>query len=54
MEPIYASHLLMTTNVPISEIGYRVGYESPSYFTKTFREIFGISPQEYRKSSREA
>ena len=51
---LYASHLLMTTNVPISEIGYRVGYESPSYFTKTFREIFGVSPQEYRKSSREA
>lgn len=51
---LYASHLLMTTNVPISEIGYKVGYESPSYFTKTFKEIFGISPQEYRKSSREA
>ena len=51
---LYASHLLMTTNVPISEIGYRVGYESPSYFTKTFREVFGVSPQEYRKNSREA
>lgn len=51
---LYASHLLMTTNVPISEIGYRVGYESASYFTKTFREIFGVSPQEYRKNSREA
>ena len=51
---LYASHLLMTTNVPISEIGYKVGYETPSYFTKTFREVFGISPQEYRKSSREA
>ena len=50
---LYASHLL-TTNVPISEIGYQLGYESPSYFTKTFREVFGISPQEYRKCSREA
>lgn len=51
---LYASHLLMTTNVPISEIGYRLGYESSSYFTKTFKAVFGISPQEYRKSSREA
>ena len=51
---LYASHLLMTTNVPVSEIGYRLGYESPSYFTKTFREVFGTSPQEYRKLSREA
>lgn len=51
---LYASHLLMTTNAPISEIGYKVGYESLSYFTKTFKEVFGISPREYRKNSREA
>lgn len=51
---LYAAHLLMTSTIPISEIGYRLGYESPSYFTKTFREMFGVSPQEYRKSSREA
>ena len=51
---LYAAHLLVTTTVPISEIGYQLGYESPSYFTKTFREVYGISPQEYRKASREA
>ncbi len=51
---LYASHLLVTTSAPISEIGYRLGYESPSYFTKVFREVFGISPKEYRKSSQEA
>ncbi len=51
---LYAAHLLMTTTVPISEIGYQLGYESPSYFTKTFREVFGVSPQGYRKSSCEA
>lgn len=51
---IYAAHLLMASTIPISEIGYRLGYESPSYFTKTFREVIGVSPQEYRKSSREA
>lgn len=51
---LYAAHLLMTTTTSISEIGYQLGYESPSYFTKTFREVFGVSPLEYRKSSREA
>lgn len=51
---LYASHLLMTTNVPISEIGYRLGYDSASYFTKIFKEDIGISPQQYRKCSREA
>lgn len=51
---LYASHLLMTTNASVSEIGYQIGYESASYFTKVFKEVFGISPQEYRKCSREA
>jgi AraC-like DNA-binding protein len=50
---IYATHLLATTLEPISEIGYQLGYESPSYFTKRFRENFGISPQAYRKLSKE-
>lgn len=51
---IYAAHLLVTTNEPISEIGYKVGYETPSYFTKTFRENYGVSPHEYRKNSLDA
>lgn len=48
-----AVHLLVTTNAPVSDIGYKLGYESPSYFTKSFRENFGVSPQEYRKMSYE-
>ena len=50
---LYAAQLLTTTNISISEIGYRLGYESPSYFTKIFRNVYVISQQEYRKSSRE-
>lgn len=49
----YAAHRLVTTNDPISSIGYELGYESSSYFTKTFRETFGVSPQVYRKRSSE-
>lgn len=51
---MYAAHQLVTTNDPISEIGYQLGYETPSYFSKTFRDTFGVSPQEYRKNSLEA
>ncbi len=47
----YAAHRLVTTNDPVSTIGYELGYESSSYFTKTFRETFGVSPQFYRKHS---
>lgn len=50
---IYATHLLVTTVDPISEIGYELGFESPSYFTKKFRENFGVSPQAYRRGSKE-
>lgn len=51
---IYASHRLVTTNDSISEIGYALGFESPSYFTKIFRQKVGISPKAYRKQSQEA
>ena len=49
-----AANFLVTGNETISEIGYRLGYESPSYFTKIFRENYGVSPQDYRHLSQEA
>lgn len=51
---LFAAHLLVTTDDPVSEVGYQLGYETPSYFAKTFKETFGVSPQEYRKNSVEA
>lgn len=48
---MYAAHLLITTRRPISEIGYSVGFESPGYFGKSFREVFGVSPRQYRTQS---
>ncbi len=47
----YAARKLLITSDAISSIAYELGYESPSYFAKCFKEIFGISPQEYRKTS---
>jgi signal transduction histidine kinase/DNA-binding response OmpR family regulator len=31
----------------ISEIAYEVGFNSPSYFSKAFKEKFGVSPSEF-------
>lgn len=44
-----AAELLISTDLPILEIGLRCGLENPSYFTKQFKEITGMTPSEYRK-----
>lgn len=43
-----AARLLRYTDVPVAEIAYRVGYDTPSSLSKAFRRFFGISPKMYR------
>ena len=40
--------LLETTDSSISEIAYDTGFSAPSYFTKCFKDEYGISPGEVR------
>lgn len=40
--------LLRDTNLPVSEISWRCGFSSPSYYTSVFREMKGRTPKEYR------
>ena len=42
-------YLLENTTKGISEIAYHVGFNNPSYFTKSFTEEFGIPPSYLRK-----
>lgn len=44
----FAAKYLKETDLPISEIAYKVGFSSPSYFTKTFKAFFNQSPTEMR------
>lgn len=39
----------MTTGMTVSEVAYEVGFSSPSYFTKCYKEEFGENPTEKRK-----
>ena len=44
-----AAALLQNTSLPVSDVAYAVGYSNTSYFHRRFREIFGVSPREYRE-----
>lgn len=46
-----AAELLLTTEMNVSEIGFQVGINDPFYFSKCFKNSFGKSPSQYRKSS---
>ena len=41
-----ANKLLKDNDITVSEVSYKVGFSSPSYFIKCFREQFGFSPGE--------
>ncbi len=43
-----AKELLLTENISITAIAYRVGFENLSYFFRKFRELTGLSPKEFR------
>lgn len=40
--------LLADRSIPIKEIAYRVGYSTPQYFSRMFKEKYGFSPKAYR------
>ena len=45
---VKACALLKDTSLTVSEIAYQVGFSSPSYFTKCFKDEYGIVPGEAR------
>ena len=46
-----AAILLLQTDLPLNDIAYKIGYDTPSSFTKAFKNRFGISPRQYRHSN---
>jgi AraC-like DNA-binding protein len=45
-----ATSLLKTGGEKPSEIYFKVGYESHSSFTHSFKQVFGLTPTEYREN----
>jgi AraC-like DNA-binding protein len=46
-----AQRLLQETDLGISEIAYRVGFENLSYFNRSFKSISGVTPMHFRKAA---
>ncbi|SNR66192.1 Signal transduction histidine kinase [Lutibacter agarilyticus] len=43
----YAVKLIIEENYRFSEVTYKVGFSSQSYFTRCFKKVYNVSPKEY-------
>lgn len=43
-----AGMLLRTTEIKIYELASRLGFQNPPYFSRLFKQHYGVTPQEYR------
>lgn len=47
-----ACHFLRTTDLPVSQIAQLTGYGNPFHFTRAFKTVYGIPPQEWRRRNK--
>lgn len=47
-----AARRIATTDEAFAQIGYGLGFSSPSHFTSRFRERFGMTPRAYRQTTK--
>lgn len=48
-----ARELLLTTADPVSTVAWRVGFQSPGYFCRVFRQRYGLSPGAFRRRAQD-
>jgi AraC family transcriptional regulator, arabinose operon regulatory protein len=46
----HACGLLSLTSKTIRDIAYEIGYDDPYYFSRIFKRVMHVSPQQYRQS----
>jgi signal transduction histidine kinase/DNA-binding response OmpR family regulator len=46
----YSASLISQKKLRISEVAYMSGYKDLAYFSKSFKEFYGMSPSEYQKN----
>ena len=47
-----AARIMDSEDVPVSDVGFRVGFTSHSYFSKCFKKQFGMSPREFKERTK--
>lgn len=47
----HAAEILRSTDLNVSEIAYKVGFNDPDYFSKCFKDQFGMRPTKFRNSA---
>ena len=45
----YAKQLLQDTDTPVTEIAMQSGYQNVSYFIRSFKKAYGVSPLKYKR-----
>ena len=46
----HAKQLLQDTDIPVTDVAMQSGYQNVSYFIRSFKKTYGISPLKYRNS----
>lgn len=47
-----AAEMLREETISVAEVAYQVGISEPHYFTRIFKQQFGISPKKYQQGNR--
>jgi AraC-like DNA-binding protein len=46
-----AAEMLRDETISVAEVAYQVGISEPHYFTRVFKQQFGISPKKYQQGN---
>lgn len=46
----HAKQLLQNSDIPVTEVAMLSGYQNVSYFIRSFKKTYGVSPLKYRKN----
>ena len=45
----HAKQLLQDTDIPVTDVAMQSGYQNVSYFIRSFKKAYGVSPLKYKK-----